>query len=62
MCVHIAGVNEFILSNREKHSRQRVAKITGQVISRCSWLAAQAGVNLLDALEASAIQMQSESL
>lgn len=58
MYIQIAGVNELILCIREMHSRQRVAKIIGQVISKCSWLAVQTGVNLLDALEASAIQLQ----
>lgn len=34
-----------------------MAKITGQVISKCSWLAPHTGVNLLGALGVSAIQM-----
>lgn len=62
VCVQIAEVNGFILCTREMHSGQRVAKITDQVLSECSWLPPQAGVNLLDALKASAIQMQSGSL
>lgn len=62
MRIQIAGVNEFILCVREAHSRQRVAKIIGQVISNCSWLAAQTGVNLLAAGEGSAAQMRGESL
>lgn len=62
VCVQIAEVNEFILCSREMYSGKRAAKIIGQVFSKCSWLASQAGVNLLDALKASAIQMQSESL
>lgn len=62
MCTQIAEVNEFILCTRVMHSGQRVAKIIGQVLPKCSWLAPQAGVNLLDALKASAVQVQSESL
>lgn len=62
VCVQTAEVNGFILCTREMHSGQRVAKIMGQVLSKCSWLASRAGVNLLDAFKARAIQMQSESL
>lgn len=61
MCIQIAGVNEFILCPGEMQSRQKVAKITGQVISKRSWLAPQAGVNLLDALEGSAARMRREA-
>lgn len=61
MCIQTAGVNEFILCPGEMHSRPRVAKIIGQVISKRSWLAPQTGVNLLDALEGSAVQMRREA-
>lgn len=58
MCIQIGGVNKLILCTGEMHSRQRVAKIIGQVISNSSWLAVQTGVNLLDELEASTTQLQ----
>lgn len=61
VCIQIAGVNEFILRSRETRGGQRVAKITGQVVSRCSWLARRGGVNPLPASEASAARMHSKS-